>query len=58
MIDESHEQGPKNLVLSHRLYKLLAIPGKTWVDVSMHFVLSLAKSKRGCPSIFLLGRFF
>jgi len=41
------------------LYTLLHVPKKTWVDISMDFVLGLPRSKQGRGLIFVLvDRFF
>jgi hypothetical protein len=44
----------KSRLQPHRLYTLLCMPTKPWVDISMDFVLSLPRSKKGRNSIFIM----
>ena len=49
----------KSRVMPHGLYTSLPVLKETWVDVSMDFILSLPRSRKGKDSIFVVvDRFF
>lgn len=44
----------KSKIKAHGLYTPLSIPSEPWVDLSMDFLLSLPRSKRGNDSIYVV----
>jgi len=47
-----------SIVLPYGLYTILLVPKKSWVDISLDFILCLPRPKRGRDCIFILADMF
>jgi len=46
----------KSKVMSHGFYTPLPVPKKSWVDISMDFILGLPSLRKGRDSLFFFYR--